>query len=122
MDIVIGWVASIIGSDAFTQLILQAAVIIATGVAGVVAYQFRKRILHELSATDLALLRSVAVVAVQYAEQKFKDADGPTKLAEAVKAANTIIAGYGLKVTVEQLIAVIEAAVFSEIAKTPLPE
>ena len=112
---------NILGSYEFTALLVTAFTAVATVVIGVVGYQFRKRVLHELSATDYALLRSISTVAVQYAEQKFKEADGPAKLAAAIAAANTMIASYGLKVTVEQLTKIIEAAVFVEIAKTNFP-
>ena len=108
------WLVSILSSPEFTALILTACATVTTAFVGWATIQFRKRVLHDLSATDLALLRQVATVAVQYAEQKFKEMDGPTKLAEAVKVANVMIASYGLDVTVEQLYAVIEAAVYAE--------
>ena len=108
------WLVSILSSPEFTALILTACATVTTAFVGWATIQFRKRVLHELSATDLALLRQVATVAVQYAEQKFKEMDGPTKLAEAVNVANVMIASYGLDVTVEQLYAVIEAAVYAE--------
>lgn len=108
------WLASILGSDAFAQLVLQAVSVIAVSVVTWVAYQFRKRILHDISATDYELLRKIAADAVIYAEQKFKDADGPAKLAEAMKAADAMIASYGIQVTVEQLEKIVEAAVYAE--------
>lgn len=116
------WVISILSSDAFTTLVLTTFAGIVTAIVGWVAIQFRTRILHDLSATDLALLRSIAALAVQYAEQKFADADGPAKLAEAVKAADALIASYGLKVTAEQLIKIIEAAVYAETLHADLPQ
>jgi hypothetical protein len=116
------WLISILSSEAFTTLALTTFAGIVTAVVGWVAIQFRTRILHDLSATDLALLRSIAAMAVQYAEQKFAEADGPTKLAEALKAANALIASYGLKVTVEQLIKIIEAAVYAETLHAELPQ
>lgn len=108
------WLISILSSPEFTALILTACATVTTAFVGWATVQFRKRVLHDLSATDLALLRQVATVAVQYAEQKFKEMDGPAKLAEAVNVANVMIASYGLDVTVEQLYAVIEAAVYAE--------
>lgn len=108
------WLQSILGSPEFTALLLTTFAGAITAIIGWVAVQFRKRILHDLSETDLALLRQIATVAVLYAEQKFKEADGPAKLAEAVKVANTMIASYGLIVTVEQLYAIVEAAVYAE--------
>jgi hypothetical protein len=119
------WLQSIIGSPEFTALLLTTFAGVVTGVVSWVAVQFRKNILHSLSATDYALLRDIAADAVKYAEQAFKNADGPTKLAAAIDAANAMIASYGLTVTVEQLAKIIEAAVFAEIAKQgtePPPE
>ncbi len=115
-------IRQILASQEFTTLLLTAFAGVVTGVVGWVAIQFRKRILHDLSATDYALLRDIAADAVLYAEQKFKDADGPAKLAEAMKAADTMIASYGINVTVEQLEKIIEAAVYAEVIKTPLPD
>ena len=117
-DFIIG----ILGSPEFTALVLTTFAGIVTAIVGWVAVQFRKRILNELSVSDLALLRSIAVIAVQYAEQKFKDADGPAKLDAAIEVANTMIAGYGLKVKVQQLVSIIEAAVYAELAHSTLPE
>jgi hypothetical protein len=108
------WLQSILGSPEFTALLLTSFAGIVTTVVTWIAVQFRKRILHDLSTTDLALLRQIASVAVMYAEQKFKEADGPTKLQEAVRVADTMILSYGLTVTVEQLYAIVEAAVYAE--------
>jgi hypothetical protein len=111
-----------VGSPEFTNLILLAITTVVSAIVGWGVVVFRKNILHNLSSTDLALLRQIAGVAVAYAEQKFKDLDGPAKLAAATEAANALIASYGLKVTVEQLRHIIEAAVYTEIAKVPAPE
>jgi len=121
MDTLIAWIMSVLGSPEFTALLLTVFAGVTTAVVGWVAVQFRKNILHQLSATDLTLLRSIAMVAVQYVEQKFKDLDGPAKLQVAIEAADKMIASYGLKVTIEQLTAIIEAAVYAEIAKAELP-
>jgi len=116
------FILGILGSPEFTALMLTTFAGIVTAVVGWVAVQFRKRILNELSVADLALLRSIAVIAVQYAEQRFKDADGPAKLAAAVAAADKMIAGYGLRVKTEQLMAIIESAVYAELAHAEMPE
>jgi len=121
MDTLIAWIMSVLGSTEFTALLLTVFAGVTTAVVGWVAVQFRKNILHQLSATDLTLLRSIAMVAVQYVEQKFKDLDGPAKLQVAIEAADKMIASYGLKVTIEQLTSIIEAAVYAEIAKAELP-
>jgi len=114
-------IATIIGSPEFAAFILAA---FATTVGAVVTWlgvQFRKRILRSLSAADLALLRSIAVIAVQYAEQRFKDAGGPVKLEEAMNVADTMLVGYGIRVNTSQLRAIVEAAVFTETLKLALP-
>ncbi len=121
MDTIAPWLLGIIGSPEFTALLLTTFAGVVTAVVGWVGVQFRKRILRELSAADLALLRSIARIAVQYAEQKYRAADGPTKLAAAMAATNTMIASYGLRVTTEQLLAIVEAAVFAETIHASLP-
>src|SRR5664279_545732 len=116
------WLYNFLGSPEFTTLLLTTFAGVVTAVVGWVAIEFRKRILHDLSTTDLALLRSIAALAVQYAEQKFKDSDGPEKLAAAIAAADSMIASYGLTVTVAQLTKIIEAAVYAETLHATLPE
>jgi hydroxypyruvate isomerase len=111
---------SLLSSPEFTTLLLTTFATVVTAIVGAVAIQFRKRILHELSATDLAMLRQIATLAVQYVEQKFKEAEGQTKLAEAIRVANTMIASYGINVTVEQLAAIVEAAVYAETVHEPV--
>lgn len=115
------WLISVLSSDAFTTLLLTTFAGIVTAIVGWVAVQVRTRILHDLSATDLALLRSIAGIAVQWAEQTLADADNAAKLAAAIKAANTMLASYGLRVTVEQLTAIVEAAVYAETAHATMP-
>jgi hypothetical protein len=122
VDTVASWVMGVVGSTEFTTLLLTTFMGVVTAVVGWVAVQFRKRILHDLSAGDLALLRSCAVIAVQYVEQKFRGSASEVKLQEAIKAADTMIASYGLDVTIEQLTKIIEAAVYAEITKTRLPD
>jgi hypothetical protein len=117
MDIPV-WLEEVLRSEAFATLIITSFAGFVTAMIGWVGIQFRKRILHDLSATDYALLRQIAADAVKYAEQKFKDANGSVKLNEALKAADAMIASYGISVTTGQLVKIIEAAVYAEIAKT----
>ena len=115
------WIASVLASPEFTALVLAA---FASGITAVVAWTarfVRRYILRHLDERELALLRQIAVISVDYVEQVYQGADGPTKLAEAKRVANTMIASYGLKVSAEQLLAIIEAAVFAEVARTELP-
>lgn len=69
----------------------------------------------KLSAAQLTLLMDVATRAVQYAEQVYKDANGEFKKEQAIAAAQTFLAAYGLKVSASQLDAAIEAAVYATI-------
>lgn len=115
------WIADILASPQFTALVLTA---FASGVTGIVAWAarlIRRYVLRHLDERELALLRQIAVISVDYVEQVYQGADGPTKLAEATRVANAMIASYGLKVSAEQLLAIIEAAVYAEIARAELP-
>lgn len=115
------WLISVLSSDAFTSILLTAFAGVVTAIVSWIAVVIRQRILHDLSATDLALLRSIAGIAVQWVEQTLADADNAAKLAAAVKAADAMLAGYGLRVTIEQLTAIVEAAVYAETAHATLP-
>lgn len=115
------WITTVLGSPEFTALLLAA---FASGVTAIVAWTarfVRRYILRHLDERELALLRQIAVISVDYVEQVYQGADGPTKLAEATRVANAMIASYGLKVSAEQLLAIIEAAVYAEIARAELP-
>ena len=116
------WLVSVLSSDAFTTLLLTTFAGVVTAIVSWIAVQVRTRILHDLSVTDLALIRSIATIAVQFVEQTMATEAGSAKLAAAIHAADTMLAGYGLKVTIEQLTAIVEAAVFAEIAHASLPE
>jgi hypothetical protein len=112
-----GFINSVITSDAFATLVLTAFAGAVSAAVGAIAYFVRKRILKDLDAADLAQLRDIAALAVQYAEQKFKDAGGEEKLAAALQAADALIASYGIHVTTSQLRTIIEAAVYAELAE-----
>lgn len=116
------WLLTFLGSPEFTSLLLTTFAGIVTAVVGWVAVQVRRRIMHDLSAADLALLRSIAALAVQWAEQTMAGADNKAKLDAAVAAADAMLAGYGLSVTVERLVRIIEAAVYAETLHAELPE
>ena len=115
------FIQNLLGSNEFTSLLLTTFAGVVTGVVSWVAVQFRKNVKHNLSATSYALLQQIAADAVRYVEQTYKEADGPVKLAAATQAADSIISSYGLKVTVEQLNAIIEAAVYGQINQDKVP-
>lgn len=121
--------ATILASDAFAALVLTTVATVATAVVGWLGYAIRRHVLRRLDADELALVRQIATVAVAYAEQKYRTSDGPARLAAAMSAANTMLAAYGVRVSAEQLLAVIEAAVYAETvhfssftAPAPAPE
>ena len=116
------FIRDFLGSDQVTSLILALFTGAVTAAVGWLAYQFRRRILGSLNATELALLREIAAIAVSYAEQTGAAKASEEKLAEAVRVANTYLAAYGLNVRAEQLVAIIEAAVYAEVTKAVLPE
>lgn len=124
MDINIAdFINTILTSDAFATLVLTAVASTVATAVGAIVYYVRKRILKDLDAAELAQLREIASLAVQFAEQKFAQTSGPIKLAEAMKAADAMLQSYGIKVTTTQLRTVIEAAVYTAIAqKQPAPE
>lgn len=107
-------IATILASDAFAALVLTTVATVATAIVGWIGYTIRRHVLRRLDSDELALVRQIATVAVTYAEQKYRTSDGPARLAAAMSAANTMLAAYGVRVSAEQLLAVIEAAVYAE--------
>lgn len=122
MQAITDWLTGVLGSPEFSTLLLTTFASAVFAFVGWLGYLVRRNILRNLSATDFALLRSIATIAVQYTEQKFTDLDGPAKLTAALQVADTYIAAYGLKVTAAQLLNIIEAAVYAETIKMTLPE
>jgi len=55
--------------------------------------------------------QAVCRTAVRFVEQVYLDIHGPDKLRAAMKKASEMLAGYGISVTDEELVAMIEAAV-----------
>ena len=55
--------------------------------------------------------QSVCRTAVRFVEQVYIDIHGPEKLAMAMGKASSILAGYGITISEEELIAMLEAAV-----------
>ena len=55
--------------------------------------------------------QSVCRTAVRFVEQVYKDIHGPEKLKAAMVKASEILAGYGIEISDEELIAMLEAAV-----------
>ena len=55
--------------------------------------------------------QNVCRTAVRFVEQVYKDLHGPEKLREAMHAASKMLEGYGITISEEELVAMIEAAV-----------
>ncbi|MBA3875560.1 MAG: hypothetical protein C0498_01265 [Anaerolinea sp.] len=121
LDILIGWARDTLGSPEFTALIIATFTTAVTALVGWVGLVVRRNILRQLDERELALLRQIASIAVTYVEQTYRDLDGPARLAKAQEAADALLASYGLRVTSEQLRAVIEAAVYTETTKGLVP-
>lgn len=110
-------IGAILASPELAALVLTAFATVVTALVGWVGYAVRRHVLRRLSAQELALVREIAAVAVRYAEQKLGKGAGAAKLELATAAANRFLAAYGVKVSAEQLLAIVEAAVFAETAQ-----
>ena len=55
--------------------------------------------------------QNVCRTVVRFVEQVYKDLHGPEKLHEAMKKASELLEGYGITITEDELITMIEAAV-----------
>lgn len=122
MDIILAWLHGVLASPEFAALALGAFTTAVGTVVGWLGLQFRRHILRRLSAQELALLQQIASIAVAYVEQTAIGRESGAKLQEAIRIANTYLAAYGIQVRAEQLVAIIEAAVYAEATKTELPE
>lgn len=122
MDIILAWLHGVLASPEFAALALGAFTTAVGTVVGWLGLQFRRHILRRLSAQELALLQQIASIAVAYVEQTAIGRESEAKLQEAIRIANTYLAAYGIQVRAEQLVAIIEAAVYAEATKTELPE
>ena len=81
----------------------------------------KARILNELNADQLQLARNIAAEAVKYAEKVYAQRGGEEKLIAAMDAADKMLVSYGITISTKTLRTIIEAAVFTEIAKSENP-
>jgi LL-H family phage holin len=110
---------TILNSPEFIALLLT----VITAVIGFVGKTLRDFIGRKLTAEQLNLLIIIAKQAVSVAEQTGITKTGEEKKAEAIRVAQTYLDAYGIKVSVAQVEAAIEAAVFSELTKLePAPD
>jgi len=85
--------------------ILTALLLALFGFLGVQAKNLYKKYVNT------AVKQSVCRTAVRFVEQVYLDIHGPEKLKAAMQKASELLAGYGITITDEELIAMLEAAV-----------
>lgn len=112
-------IAAIVGSQEFSEFLLTTVTTIVVAIVGWVGVQARAQVKAHTTETELTALNNIAAIAVTYVEQKFKDLGGPAKYDKAIRLANTLLEGAGIKVTAQQLQAIIESAVYTEINSAP---
>lgn len=112
-------VQQILSSPEFIGLLIA----VITAVVGFVGKSLRDLIGRKVTAEQLQLLMIIAKQAVQVAEQTGLARTGEEKKAEAIRVAQVYLDAYGIKISVAQIAAAIEAAVFSELTKLePAPD
>ena len=87
-----------------SQLVLILFLAIGAFLGGQARNLYRKYVTTEIK-------QSVCRTVVRFVEQVYKDIHGPEKLAQAMMRASDILAEYGIQISDEELIAMIEAAV-----------
>lgn len=91
-------------SDYINQIILLIFLAIAAFLGAQVKALYKKYVTTEVK-------KSVCRTVVRFVEQIYKDIHGPEKLAKAMEKASSILAFYGITISEEELVALIEAAV-----------
>lgn len=111
-------ILGILASPQFAAFLFTALVAVATWIGRQVVALIKK----QLTASQIETLFKVAAIAVTFAEQTGAEKTGAEKKLEAIRVAQIYLDAYNIKVSLSQLEAAIEAAVFSEITKlTPPP-
>lgn len=86
------------------------------------AKEIKRRITNELNAEQLQLAREIAASAVRYAEKVYALRGGEEKLNAAMDAADKMLVANGITwINARMLRVLVEAAVYSEIAKADNP-
>lgn len=91
-------------SNYFNQIILMLVLSLAAYLGVQVKNLYTKYVTTEIK-------QSVCRTAVRFVEQIYTDLHGKEKLAEAAKKASEMLAGYGIKINDDELVAMLEAAV-----------
>ena len=92
----------------FSQYIVQTLAILLVAVATWLGTQ-AKNLYKKYVTTEIK--QSVARTVVRFVEQVYKDIHGQEKLHEAMQKASSILEEYGITITENELVALIEAAV-----------
>lgn len=92
----------------FSQYIVQILAILLVAVATWLGTQ-AKNLYKKYVTTEIK--QSVARTVVRFVEQVYKDIHGQEKLHEAMQKASSILEEYGITITENELVALIEAAV-----------
>lgn len=92
----------------FSQYIVQILAILLVAVATWLGTQ-AKNLYKKYVTTEIK--QSVARTVVRFVEQVYKDIHGQEKLREAMQKASSILEEYGITITENELVALIEAAV-----------
>lgn len=100
--------------DQLTPIITQLAVVVITTVIGAVGYTIRQWANAKFNSEQLSVINDVAVIGVQAAEQLLNRFGGEEKKKFALEYAEAELARRGIKVDLDQLSAIIEAAVLAE--------
>ena len=87
-----------------TQILLAVFMAVAALLGTQVKNLYKKYVNTEIK-------QSVCRTVVRFVEQIYKDIHGPEKLAKAMERASSILAGYGITISEEELTSLLEAAV-----------
>jgi mevalonate kinase len=115
-------IGSSLSSHEFASFVPNVFARVVATVVGWVGSHVRRLVLHRASADEPPVLRDIAKIAVACVEQTKLGEESEAKLADAMRVAQAQLDNYGIQVSVEQLQAIIEAAVYADIAKLELPE
>lgn len=89
----------------YVSMVLGAVLVALLGYLGIKAKQLYTKYIN----TEMK--QNLVRTAVRFVEQVYQDLHGPDKLREAMKKASELLAGYGIEISDNELIAMIEAAV-----------
>lgn len=98
----------------WTPIIAQVLGVVVTGVIGLVGLSVRSFLQSKLNNEQLVFVEDVAAIAVQAAEQTYKAGNGEVKKEFALDFLEAELTKRGIKVDVDEISTIIEAAVMKE--------